>query len=62
MNMDKIVCSCLGITNGQIKDAVANGARTLEEVQDATGAGTICGACTEDIQHLVDEFVAEFKK
>lgn len=61
MDMDKIVCNCLGITNGQIKDAVKNGARTLEEVQDATGAGTICGACVEDVQHLVDEFVAEYK-
>lgn len=61
MDMDKIVCNCLSITNGQIKDAVKNGARTLEEVQDATGAGTICGACLEDVQHLVDEFVAEYK-
>ena len=61
MDMNKIVCNCLGITNGQIKDAVKNGARTLEEVQDATGAGTICGACVEDVQHLVDEFVAEYK-
>ncbi len=61
MDMDKIVCNCLGITNGQIKEAVKNGARTLEEVQDATGAGTICGVCMEDVQHLVDEFVAEYK-
>ena len=61
MDMEKIVCNCYGITNGQIKDAVANGATTLEEVQDATGAGTACGACLEDIQHLVDQFVAEHK-
>jgi bacterioferritin-associated ferredoxin len=61
MDMDKIVCNCLGITNGQIKDAVKNGARTLEEVQDATGAGTICGVCMEDVQHLVDEFISEYK-
>lgn len=59
MDLDKIVCSCMSITNGMIKDAVADGATTLEEVQEATGAGTVCGACVEDVQHLIDAFVAE---
>ena len=40
----------------RIKEAVDAGAKTVAEVQDATGAGTVCGACLEDIQHLVDEF------
>ena len=61
MDMEKIVCNCYSITNGTIKEAVDNGARTLEEVQEATGAGTACGACLDDIQHLVDEFVAAKK-
>lgn len=59
MNLDKIVCNCLGITNGMIKDAVDAGASTLEEVQEATGAGTACGACVDDVQRLVDQFTAE---
>jgi len=41
-----------------IKDAVEAGASTLEQVMDATNAGTVCGACIEDIQHLIDEFKA----
>ena len=41
-----------------IKDAVEAGANTLEQVMDATNAGTVCGACIEDIQHLIDEFKA----
>ena len=40
MNLDKIVCECFGVTNRQIKEAVENGASTLEEVADKTGAGT----------------------
>ena len=56
MDYDKIVCNCMGVTNGMIKEAVDAGAKTVAEVQDATGAGTVCGACLEDIQHLVDEF------
>lgn len=62
MNLDKIVCNCMSITNGMIKDAVDGGASTLEEVQDATGAGTVCGACLDDVQRLVEEFVAERDK
>lgn len=61
MNLDKIVCSCLGVTNGMIKDAVDSGANTLEEVQEITGAGTVCGACIEDVEHLVEQFVRERK-
>ena len=59
MNLDKVVCYCLNITNGMIKDAVYAGASTLEEVQEATGATTACGACTDDVQRLVDFFATE---
>ncbi|MCI7181896.1 MAG: (2Fe-2S)-binding protein [Schaedlerella sp.] len=62
MNLDKIVCNCLDVTNGMIKDAVENGANTLEEVQEITGAGTVCGACIDDVQRLIDYFVAERDK
>ena len=59
MKMDKVVCTCMGITNGMIKEAVDSGARTLEEVQEQTGAGTACGACLEDVERLVYHFVTE---
>lgn len=59
MNLDKVVCHCLNITNGMIKEAVDGGANTLEEVQEQTGASTVCGACLDNVQHLVDFFVEE---
>ncbi len=59
MDMEKVVCYCMGVTNGAIRDAVYAGAKTLAEVQEATGASTVCGACMENVQHLVDFFVAE---
>ncbi len=59
MNLDKVVCNCMNVTNGMIKDAVYAGASTLEEVQEATGAATVCGACTEDVEHLIEQFVKE---
>lgn len=62
MELDNVVCNCLGVTNGMIKDAVNAGASTLEEVQEATGAGTACGVCLEEVQHLINHFVAERDK
>lgn len=49
----------MNVTNGMIKDAVESGASTLEEVQEITGAGTVCGTCIENVQHLIDQFVNE---
>lgn len=62
MDMEKMVCTCYGITNGMIKEAVDAGARTLEEVLKKTEAGTACGACLEDVERLVQFFVTERDK
>lgn len=59
MDLNKTVCYCMNVTNGMIKDAVESGASTLEEVQEITGAGTVCGTCIENVQHLIDQFVNE---
>ena len=59
MEQNKVVCNCLNITNGMIKDAVDNGATTLEEVQQVTGAGTACGGCIDHVQRLIKQFVEE---
>ena len=59
MNLEKVVCNCMNVTSGRIKEAVDSGASTLEEVQEATGAGTVCGACLEAVQRLVDYFVEQ---
>lgn len=52
----------MNVTNGMIKAAVDAGAKTLEDVQEATGAGTVCGSCIENIRHLVDEFTGGSEK
>ena len=59
MKLDKVVCHCMNITNGMIKDAVESGAKTLKDVQEQTGATTVCGACLEDVQRLVEFLVNE---
>ncbi|PJI06790.1 MULTISPECIES: (2Fe-2S)-binding protein [Clostridium] len=57
MNDDEIVCGCLNLTVKDIKDAVKNGAKSFEEVQEATEVGTACGACVDEVTELVNELL-----
>jgi len=41
---DELVCWCAGVSAKGIRDAVKNGARTLEDIREATGA-CIKGDC-----------------
>jgi NAD(P)H-nitrite reductase large subunit len=57
--MDKMtkVCICKGIPRSTMKKVIKEGARTLAEVQKATGAGSgPCGGrrCTPKILELLD--------
>ena len=52
---DRIICFCMAITQGEIKEAIKGGATTVEEIGDETGAGTVCGTCRRKIQMLIDE-------
>ncbi len=54
--MNEVVCYCLNVTKGAIKNAVESGSDTLEKVQAATEAGTVCGACLSDIEQLIEEY------
>lgn len=59
MNLDEVICYCQNVTSGMIKNAVDHGATTLAEVQEITGAGTVCGSCIDNVQRLVEQFAAE---
>lgn len=41
------VCICNGVTDHQIREAVANGCRSVSELTMRTGAGANCGTCLE---------------
>jgi bacterioferritin-associated ferredoxin len=43
------VCICFAVSEAQLADAIAGGARTEEEVGDACAAGTGCGSCLDRI-------------
>lgn len=41
------VCVCHGITDRQIKQAAADGVRTMNELTAKTGCSGTCGSCTD---------------
>ncbi len=52
-----VVCTCLGITDRDIEEAVKGGTRTWAQLQEATKIGTVCGGCKEHAQELLHEYV-----
>lgn len=50
------VCGCKEVSLQQVVDVVKNGAKTVEEVGELTGAGTgeDCGRCKGLIQNIID--------
>jgi NAD(P)H-nitrite reductase large subunit len=50
------ICHCNGIMKSEIVKAIREkGLKTVEEVQDATEAGTVCGGCIDDIEEILRE-------
>ena len=54
---EKIVCTCFGVTENVIWDAIkVNGLKTVEEVTNYTKAGGACGKCKGLIQDIIDTY------
>jgi bacterioferritin-associated ferredoxin len=51
------VCICHGVTERELREAIADGARTEEAVGVRCGAGTSCGTCLERICDLLGAVV-----
>ncbi|WP_323773905.1 FAD-dependent oxidoreductase [Alcanivorax sp.] len=43
---DELVCHCRSVTWNEISHAVRNGATSLKDIQNKTGASTGCGSCS----------------
>ena len=52
------VCICNAVTDRQIREAAATGARTFAEFQRRTGCSDCCGSCENLAVEIFDEAVA----
>ncbi len=52
---DKLICGCVSIYKSDIEKAVQEGARTFNDIQKITGAGTSCGNCRPLVEKIIRE-------
>ncbi len=53
----KVICECKLVTDVQIEDLVkSKQATTLEQLQELTEYGTVCGKCEDQIKELFEEY------
>ena len=50
---NKMVCACKQVDYVTIRKAMTQGARTVEEIKEMTGAGTGCGRCIPEIEKIL---------
>ena len=58
------VCLCNGITEGQIRDAVSEGAHSLRDLRQRLGVASCCDKCADCAQQVVRETLStgEFRE
>jgi NAD(P)H-nitrite reductase large subunit len=64
------VCKCKQVTLGEIIHAIKDkGAKTLQDIEDMTDAGSACGCCkskeddfNDDMELYIDEILRKFVK
>jgi bacterioferritin-associated ferredoxin len=59
MNDDTIICTCMNVSVGDIKKAIAAGATDFKSVQDMTGISTVCGLCHDEAEEAIRKLLAE---
>lgn len=57
----KVVCGCYNVTVQDLNNAIKNGAKSFEEVQEITKVGTGCGKCINSNKELVNELIIKKK-
>ncbi len=53
------VCTCMGVTCGTLKRAVAEGCANAQALAERTGASTVCGSCLPLLATLTEEHVEQ---
>lgn len=53
MAHNKVICHCKNVDYITIRHAMCEGARTVAEIKEMTGAGTGCGGCIPEIEKIL---------
>jgi ferredoxin-nitrate reductase len=53
--LGKLVCSCNNVGSENIRKKIEDNCHTMNELCQATGAGTGCGSCRPEVKRLLDQ-------
>lgn len=53
-----IICQCGPVGDATIRAVIEGGARTVDDVGDACGAGIQCGTCRPVIERMIEDAAA----
>jgi bacterioferritin-associated ferredoxin len=56
------VCICNSVTDSDIRNAVNDGVRNLNQLKQTTGCGTTCGSCKEMAVDVLQQALAESRQ
>lgn len=56
-DMSKLICYCKKVNYEDLEQAVANGAKTFEEVQEVTKIAKGCGRCKKQAEEIVAHII-----
>jgi nitrite reductase (NADH) large subunit len=48
-----LVCACMGVTRGMVRQAIAEGHTTIDRLRERTGASQACGSCRPLLASIV---------
>ena len=52
------VCLCRGITDQDIKNAIAGGAESFREIREQLDLATCCGRCAPEAKSIINDELA----
>lgn len=55
------ICHCRKITAGDIAEAIGQGVQTFQELQEKTGAATVCGRCRQKAEECFESLLGPAK-
>lgn len=56
----RVVCTCMNVTEEDIRMEVLEGAKDLNTVMERTKLGTVCGKCRNDASAVIDNYVKQY--
>jgi NAD(P)H-nitrite reductase large subunit len=55
MSDEDLICICMSVTRGEIKKALADKCKTLDDLKNTLFCCTGCGTCEGRVQKIIDE-------